>query len=168
MNVCYQFKPSIVSTQNGFSLIELIVVIILLSILSVTILPKFFSSNGFEEFTYQAEVITKLRNVQLRAMQQTDSIECHKVLVTSKNLGIPVDCDVTLTDEQHGAIGGEVGTTHVQIAGDHDVEFDVSDGDYSFDFDGMGRPSCNPCEITILAETDLVVVIESEGYIHAK
>ena len=69
--------------EYGFTLIELIVVIILISIMAVTVLPKFFTSNGFEEFTYRDELITKLRAIQLRSMQQTTDTVCHQIQIQS-------------------------------------------------------------------------------------
>ena len=67
--------------ELAFTLIELIVVIILISIMAVTVLPKFFTSNGFEEFTYRDELITKLRAIQLRSMQQTTDVTCKIIQV---------------------------------------------------------------------------------------
>jgi len=145
--------------HKGFTLIELVVVVLLVAILAATVLPKFLSSNGFEEYTYQAEVITKLRSIQLRAMQQTNNSECHTVLVVGNALGIPANC----TDQSTGWLSD---TTSVVLEPQHNVSFDVSGGNYSFTFDGIGRPSCNACLITILGESTLTVAIESEGYIH--
>jgi len=145
--------------HKGFTLIELVVVVLLVAILAATVLPKFLSSNGFEEYTYKAEVITKLRAIQLRAMQQTDDSMCHVILVVESALGIPDNC-IDLTN------GWLSDTTSVVIDPQHSVSFDVSGGDYSFIFDGWGRPSCSACLITILGESTLTVTIESEGYIH--
>lgn len=147
---------------NGFTMIELIVVIIMLAIMAVTIVPKFFTSTGFQEYTYQAEVITKLRSIQLRAMQQTNSSMCHTVLVTETALGIPQNCDLTLVD------GWQSDTTSIIIQAGHDVTFDVSSGNYSFTFDSMGRPSCNACLISVLGDSTLTVAVKTEGYIHEK
>jgi MSHA pilin protein MshC len=146
--------------RNGFTMIELIVVIIIIAIMSTTVIPKFFTSTGFQEYTYQAEIITKLRSIQLRAMQQTNSSECHTVLVTESALGIPETCtSLTLGNWQNA-------TTSVIIESGHDVTFDVSSGNYSLTFDSMGRPNCSPCLITVLGDSTLTIKIESEGYIH--
>lgn len=144
---------------NGFTMIELIVVIIIIAIMAVTVIPKFFNSTGFQEYTYQAEVITKLRSIQLRALQQTNSSECHTVLVTQNTVGIPQNCNLTSGNWQSD-------TTSVIIEEGHDVMFDVSSGNFSFTFDGMGRPSCSPCLIGVLGDSTLTIKIESEGYIH--
>jgi len=151
--------------HQGFTLIELIVVIILLGILSVTVLPKFISSKGFEEYTYRNELLTKLRAIQLRAMQQTDGSQCHLVLVTEKKAGLPVnDCDATPTFDDN-----EPETLIIAIDSSHSVDFNISSGNLSFSFDQMGRPlgcSTNPCKITIIGESTLDVEINSEGYIY--
>lgn len=147
------------SLQLGFTIIELIVVILILGIMAVSVVPKFFNSTGFQEYTYQTEVITKLRSIQLRAMQQTNSSECHTVLVTGNALGIPENCNLASGNWQSE-------TTSVVIQNDHDVTFDVSSGNISFTFDGMGRPSCSPCLIAVLGDSTLTIKIESQGYIH--
>jgi len=153
------------SIHRGFTMIELIVVIILLAIMATTVIPKFFTSTGFQEYTYQAEAITKLRSIQLRAMQQTDSGKCHTVIVTEKALGIPEGCDATLTNgwEGENKDTGEPGTTNVKIEHD-DVTF--APIYFSFTFDSMGRPSCSTCLITIQGDSTLTIRVESEGYIH--
>ena len=155
--------------HRGFTMIELIVVIIILAIMATTVIPKFFTSTGFQEYTYQAEIITKLRSIQLRAMQQTDSTDsniCHTVLVTEGALGVPKDCDLTLTDGWQGEdeSTGESGTTNVKIEGGHEVTF--APIAFSFSFDSMGRPSCTTCLITVVGDSTLTIKIESEGYIH--
>jgi len=152
----YSVKNS--KVMHGFTLIELIVVLIIISIMAVTVLPKFFGSTGYQEYTYQAEVITKLRSIQIRAMQQTNSSECHTILVTESALGIPNNCDVNSIDSWQGE------TTTVDIQPEHSVTFDFPSG--NFYFDGMGRPSCSPCFISVKGDSTLSVVIEPEGYIH--
>lgn len=144
----------------GFTLIELIVVLIIISIMAVTVLPKFFGSTGYQEYTYQAEVITKLRSIQIRAMQQTDptSTQCHTIVVTATALGVPEKCDLNLAEGWQGE------TTSVVIQPEHTVTFDFPSGNFSFD--GMGRPSCSSCSISVKGDSTLSVVIEPEGYIY--
>jgi MSHA pilin protein MshC len=79
---------------RGFSLIELLMVLLILAIISITVLPKFFTSKGFAEYAYQDDVITKLRLIQTQAMQQTNNNAnyCHTVLITTKQIGIADNC----------------------------------------------------------------------------
>jgi len=147
------------SLNQGFTLIELIIVIIILGILSVTVAPKFFTAKGFSAYGYRTDVIAKLRLIQIKAMQQTqaDNNECHRVLLTTKKLSTPDGC-----------ASSEDSATKVQIADQDNITFSSNITGNSFSFDSMGRPSCAAaCKITINGEQTISVQIESEGYIHA-
>ena len=186
----------ILSNNNnyGFTLIELIVVVILISIMAVTVLPKFFTSNGFEEFTYRDELITKLRAIQLRSMQQTTDTVCHQIqiqsLINPHIIGLQDNDPIAVykcrisntvppskfcyTDSNNSNTVCYAGdTTTVTVNPKHSVIFTLSEGLTSFNFSSWGRPvGCiteDPCEITITitGESEAVVEINSEGYIHA-
>jgi MSHA pilin protein MshC len=168
------------SLNQGFTLIELIIVIIILGILSVTVAPKFFTAKGFSEYGYRTDVIAKLRLMQIKAMQQTQAIPqannsyCHRVLITDTKLGTPDDCDDTPSFNSPW----QDSATKVQIPDQDNVTFSSWDENDitidSFVFDSMGQPFCAPapalpCQITITinGEQTISVQIESEGYIHA-
>jgi MSHA pilin protein MshC len=153
----------ILPKQKGFTTIELVVVIILIGILAATVIPKMQSSGGYEEIIYQDETVTKLRSIQLRAMQNTSGSECHDVLITTDKLGIPDDSCTTFVDNDSNS------TTIVKII-DHEVEFEYAGGSTLFSFDHLGRPvDCSsPCQISIVGtEQTLIVAINDQGYIYA-
>ncbi|MFB0998680.1 MAG: prepilin-type N-terminal cleavage/methylation domain-containing protein, partial [Colwellia sp.] len=157
-------NPKILMSSRGFTTIELVVVIIIIGILAVTIIPKMQSTGGYEEIIYQDETVTKLRSIQLRAMQNTSGSECHDVLITSDKLGIPGDSCTSFADNTLNS------TTIVKII-DHEVEFEYAGGSSLFHFDHLGRPvNCvSPCEISIVGEEQtLIVAINDQGYIYAK
>lgn len=150
----------------GFTIIELVVVIVILGILSVTVAPKFFTSSGFSEYAYRSDAIAKLRLIQTKAMQQTNvsSDYCHRVLLTTTQLGAPDDCD----NSPSFATNWIESATRLEIDSNDNVLFSSNIGGNSFVFDSMGRPdSCGPCDITITGEQAIVIRIEKEGYIHA-
>ena len=157
-------------TSKGFTLIELILVIIVLGILAVTVTPKFFSKNGFSEYAYRTDIIAKLRLIQTRAMQQVNSPSatsnkfCHQVQLATKQL-----TKVLCSPIAEYADPRQQRATSETIASDDNVTF--SPAGLIFAFDAMGRPSVNgnnrKIEITITGEQALQVIIESEGYIHA-
>jgi MSHA pilin protein MshC len=160
--------------NQGFTLLELIIVIIILGILSVTVAPKFFTVKGFSAYGYRTDVIAKLRLIQIKAMQQTQATPedtsqgnnnyCHRVLLTNKKLGTPDVCD----DTPSFASTWQDSATKVKIADQDEVTLSSNITGNSFIFDSMGRPSCvAPCIITINGEQTISVQIESEGYIHA-
>jgi len=162
----------IVNKSNGFTLIELIVVIMILAIMAVTVVPKFLSSKGFEEYTYRDELITKLRAIQLRTMQQTNNSTCQSIQVSSSSIGLLATTPNAATCE--ASRSGE--STTVTINNNHNVNFTISDGLSSFSFSSLGRPEATgcgntttPCEITVtvVGESSLAIKINREGYIYA-
>ncbi len=137
--------------NKGFTLIELIVVIIVIGILAVSVLPKFFNSKGFEEYSYQAQVVSTLRAIQQRAIQQTKILatNCHQVIITSNKL----------TDNCNKSI--------VQVESNHSVIFSSSNNSFTFDDNGKPKAITTAIDITITGTSALKVRIETEGYIHA-
>lgn len=156
-------KPLPTTRNNGFSLIELIIVILILGILSVTVIPKFLTSKGFSEYAYRTDVIAKLRLIQTKAMQQTNSSYCHTVLVTATRLGEPDNCATTPSF----SAAWQDSATKLQVDSNDNITFSTNFTGNSFSFDNMGRPSCSPCTITIIGEQSISVKIEAQGYIHA-
>lgn len=162
-----QPKLLLINKKNGFTLIELIVVIMMLSILAVTVVPKFLSSKGFEEYTYRDELITKLRAIQLRTMQQTKGSKCQVIQVNSSFIGLLATTPNASTCETNQL--GE--STSVTISNNHSVSFTISDGLSSFSFTSLGRPEATgcgnstiPCEITVtvVGENSLAIKISRE------
>lgn len=158
--------------EYGFTLIELIVVIILISIMAVTVLPKFFTSNGFEEFTYRDELITKLRAIQLRSMQQTTDSIC-KIIQVEITPAATIGLQATDPNTNVCTTSYAGDTTSVTVDSKHSVSFSLSEGLTSFSFSALGRPvgciAADPCQITITitGENSPKILINSEGYIHA-
>ena len=164
MDIIKSKRISLLAANRGFTLIELIIVIIILGILSVTVAPKFFTTSGFSEFAYRSDVIAKLRLIQTRAMQQVNE-PCHRVKITNKQLG-KIDCGSTATFVDQNLQRA----TLVSVEISDNVSF--SPEDFIFDLNSFGKPFVNDInakvEITITGEQPLVVVIEAEGYIHAQ
>ena len=141
------------SCIKGFTLIELIVVLVLLAILSVTLAPRFFSAAGTSEYLYQDQLLNLLRRAQIQAMQCTDcSTPAVNITATSALLD--------------GASCADVDTGRALCITGNDAVSLAPAG--SISFDNLGRPSCSAasCTINVQGETTLNVCIESEGYIH--
>lgn len=167
--------------SQAFTLIEMLLVLILLSILSVNIIPKFFDNNGFSIYAYRADVMAKLQLIRNTAMQQTSNLpnQCHTVLVTDNKIGRPDNCDppsfaATYTVQEQARNR----RTMVQVDEEDSIVFNLSGGQTvleagtivgkMFTFDNMGRPSCNGgCEIFIEADNEVLsILVEKEGFIH--
>lgn len=161
--------------NKGFSLIELIVVIIMISILAVSVAPKFDGTDSYEAHTHRAHLISALRLTQQRAMQQTDNTTgyCHDLTFddAQARYGIPnrIDCTPTSPTFPSGWSPDATG----YIATDRDISFNVdgASNPQVIGFDWMGRPTglcASGCVINIVHATNqsLKINIESEGYIH--
>jgi len=167
--------------QIGFTLIELITVIILISILAVAVLPKFDGTASYEAHTHRAQLISALRLTQQRAMQQTDSTDgyCHQLIFDSDSdvsrYGVPdrVDCtNTSFADWEPDSTGFEVESRY-QVS----FAIDGKTNPSAVTFDSMGRPIINAtigndcsggCIINVQSGVEtLQIQIESEGYVHA-
>lgn len=61
--------------HTGFTLVELIVVILLIGILSISIAPRFFSVSSYESRRAADEVLSAVRHAQQIAMNRSGDIE---------------------------------------------------------------------------------------------
>ena len=159
--------------SRGFTLIELVVVILLVAILSIYALPRFFSAADITPLDYRERLITLLRLAQLQAMEQGP---CHKVLFSGRQFGIPrqsytsTSCDASLP-----AAGQSYAAPHFGLTAEEASALALSLGNAPsyIDFDYWGRPLINGAlisatyRLSIATDYTLAVCLEPEGYIHA-
>lgn len=72
---------------SGFTLVELVVVILILGILSVSIAPRFFGVASYEERKATDEILLALRHTQQMSMNRGGNIE---LVITANNYSIQV------------------------------------------------------------------------------
>lgn len=179
------------SKNYGFSLIELIVVIILIGILAVSVGSRFVGTDGFAELTYQSRLISSLRAIQTRAMYDTrpptvtnPSGYCFQINFrdspaafgpptldyTAANGSATCSTTINFTTSQH------LSTTNSEMADNKVSLVELLDGVDSIvyiGFDDLGRPltsanNCSAdCQITFKGEQSARVCIKSQGYIYA-
>ena len=154
--------------QYGFTLVELVTVIILIGILAVAVLPKFDGTASYEAHSHRAQLISALRLTQQRAMQQTDGSFCNHLVIENKQYGVPdrVDCNIKIIP----ASGWQPDATGHIVEDRYGITFGSSPN--VIGFDSMGRPlvdCAGGCTINVESSVEtLEIIIESEGYIHAK
>lgn len=130
--------------QRGFTLTELVTVIILVGILAVAALPRFMGQSEFEERGTADQVRSALRYAQKVAVAQHTPVS-----ITLAQAADPA-CTTTLT---LGALSCSV-SNKVTLTGA---------GTYTFD--ALGRPSPNVQSVISVGGT--AVTIEQEtGYVH--
>jgi MSHA pilin protein MshC len=170
--------------QGGFTLLELIVVMVIIGILAVFVVPKFSGASGYSEYTYQNRLVSVLRNMQIRAMQDSRPLFCHRISFVNTNTEIAFG-----PASSNYASGNESGTcassidynspAYLRTSATEIIEASVSmtavDGSTivgAIDFDSFGAPktaisNCSAgCTVTFTGVTTAPVCIESEGFIH--
>lgn len=124
--------------QKGFTLLELILVIILVGVLAAVAAPRLFSTAGYDQIAARDHAIQLLQQAQLQAMNQ--SSECATVHISATTAWIPTttaDCSLITDNEQL-------------------VTFDI-----------WGRPTTHAqIRMTMTGESLVQVCVEPEGYIH--
>jgi len=171
--------------QQGFTLVELVTIMIILGILSIAVYPRFQGSSGFSEFTYQARLVSALRSLQVQAMQDSRSNLCFQLNfvngTASPAFGVPTR-DFSSANALNTCAGsidfnasGSVGTRSIEL-NDRGIELQAKDGTTaitSIGFTSMGRPitnqtSCaNGCTVTFSNLETVSVCVKSQGYVHA-
>lgn len=122
------------NAAQGFSLIELVAVIVLLGIVLVLVLPQFSTRGGVAEYALRDELIAAYRYVQQRATYDHSGV-CYSLSVTAT--GFEPHRDGSFF-EQYG---------QVSYVGDYSG-LDVSTGGsnvFTLYFDGLGNVSQASC-----------------------
>jgi MSHA pilin protein MshC len=63
------------SNNRGFTIVELVVVIVVLGIISAVAAPRFFDLKGYKEIAFKDELVSALRFAQKRAVASGGKVE---------------------------------------------------------------------------------------------
>ncbi|USH02767.1 prepilin-type N-terminal cleavage/methylation domain-containing protein [Grimontia kaedaensis] len=151
--------------SKGFTLIELITVLVILGIISVFAAPRLSGSEAFSVTSARDTGLSVARQVQLRAMQQeTPSSACNALYVAASRMG----------GSSNSACGfGENRSDMVDLS-DSQVRISPAQTIY---FDLLGRPvnsvggrlcTSGRCEFSFSqGSAEAKICLNSEGYFYA-
>lgn len=141
--------------QRGFTMTELVTIIVIIGILGAIVAPRFFDRNTFDSRGFYDQVISTLRYAQKTAIAQHRFV-C--VSITGNN-------NITLEQGATNACGGNVtdpaGAASYSITAPGGVTVDNA----AFNFNALGRPSAAQ-DIAVSGYATHVVVEAETGYVH--
>jgi MSHA pilin protein MshC len=153
--------------QRGFTLVELVMVIILVGILSVVAAPRVFNNNAFNDRSFHDETMAFLRYAQKSAVAQRRTV-CVAFSSATATLRIAAaaaspQCDTDLRGPQGdspGTIRAKAGTVY-------------STAPTSVHFDGLGQPVNGEGQLLAGSQTvkvnnaaNTITVEAVTGYVH--
>ncbi|MGO1296877.1 MAG: prepilin-type N-terminal cleavage/methylation domain-containing protein [Vibrio sp.] len=152
--------------SQGFTLIELIVVIVLISIVSVYAASRYAGKDNFSALTMQEQVIAVIRQVQLQRMQSNlaslDDNADYVLSLQAHCIGSVVAC------ERASQVGGDNGQSNAVFT--QSVTFMALPNLTQIHFNLLGSPidaAQQGVTITITAaQSSAQVCINSQGYVH--
>ena len=151
--------------SNGFTLVELIIVIIILGIISTFAASRFVGTSSFSTFSAQEQAISVIRQIQVNRMQSNVSAanDSFRLAINSDCLGSVTACNLNLANSTQRQ-QAEARSDHVREDG---ITF--TPANTVVDFDLLGNPSVSSgVNITISSTTtsnSAQVCINSQGYV---
>lgn len=138
------FLPgSCVREQRGFTLVELITVMVIVGILAVAVLPRFFTVSEFEDRGSADQVKSILRFAQKTAIAQ------HTPISVTLAQGASPDCTTTLA-------GGNLNCT---------VKSALT-GAGTYTFNALGQLTAPAAPATVIVGGTTITIEAETGYVH--
>lgn len=159
--------------QSGFTLIELIVVMLLVGIVAIFAAPRILSSSDIDAYGFHNETLAYLRYAQKTAIAQRRTV-CVGFSASSVTLSVS-SLPATYSCSTPGTLVGPKGESGTVVLNAHSgVSFSTSSLPTAFYFDGLGQPitvagtgaaqSTQTFQVSGVSRT--ITVEATTGYVH--
>ena len=129
------------ATERGFTLIELIMVVVMLGVLAVFAAPRMMSSGDFYARGFHDETLAYLRYAQKTAIAQRRTVCVAFGSGTTGSVTLTIaSAAATYTCASAGAMTGPKGESPVVLNARSGVQYVTSTAPANFNFDGLGQP----------------------------
>ena len=148
--------------QQGFTLVELIMVIVIIGIISATAAARFSGRSEFDAQLTRDQAISVIRQIQISAMQGHSL----PLKVTNSCLGV---CDPTVTESDDSLREAQTNTTFALTPASI-LYFNLLGQPASGSASSAALVCTNGCTITITAKNKQTasICINSQGYVYKK
>ena len=155
-----------INQNQGFTLVELVMTMVIIGIMGAVVAPRFFSANVFQSRGFADQVKASLRYAQKMASSQN-----HFVCVTLATTSITLSLDTIAPGSTHPVatcpgsnLASPSGQPTYTITAHGAV---TSGGATSFYFDTLGKPSFATTQTILVSGYATPVTVEAEtGYVH--
>jgi MSHA pilin protein MshC len=141
----------------GFTLVELIMVMVIVGILAIAVVPRFFDANVFKSRGFADQVQASLRYAQKEAIAQHQYV-CAAFTTNSVTLwtGATTGCGTPLLSPTGGQykVNAPAGSTFAAVP-------------TGFSFNALGQPTNAPQTIYITGVTNGITIEAETGYVHS-